>query len=195
MTHDELIPLYEKLQKKGYGTSSVDRERAKKIFDWIKSKKQRGSVFDASCGRGYLLSMLKDAGYVVYGSEASGWMVENLRGRIKCPIYHLRYSELSCVKIKSFDCVVSNDVLEHLLTENEVKNAIMDLCSLSSGLIAISVGLNKAIRDVCGKRIQLHPVVKSHAWWLGAISESVIIENHFRWKNSYFIFGEVKNAT
>lgn len=193
-THGDMVKIYESLQEKGYGTAPMDVTRAEKIRDFITKNLSRGSVFDASCGRGHLVWMLKEQGYVVSCSEASKWLIDNVLSEFSLPIYNVRYDQLDTLRSDMFDVVVSNDVLEHLFDVNEVRAAMGDLCRISKRFVLVSVGLNYAKRQIKGKTVHLHHVVKPVTWWRKLYSEFCTITEDFTHRNSYFVFGEKRGS-
>lgn len=192
MTHEEMIKVYERLQREyNYGTAPMDETRAERIAGYIAATCPAGAtVLDASCGRGHLLRRLKDKGFLVCGTEASKWLIDNALQDFD--VRHMLYSQLSELPDDACDAVVSDDVLEHLFTEAEVDEAIDNLVRISRHTVCISVGLNHAPRTLDGKQYALHNIVRNAQWWLDTYKELCVCEQHFQVQNSYFMFGRKK---
>jgi len=190
MTHDELIPCYEKLQAEGYGQLPMDYTRAEHIYKYISENVPTGSkVLDASCGRGHLMQLLVQGDYDATGTEASRWLIDNVL--TPYTVYELRYSELSSLEEK-FDVVVSNDVLEHLLTEEEAVTAMEDLCALSRKWFCFAIACHPATRMIDDKQVPLHNLIRPIDWWLVHIKKLCHIEEQHKLGNTNMIYGTVK---
>jgi len=96
-------------------------------------------VLDASCGRGHLSERLLSLGYHVEATEVSPWLVQDLSRRLP-KVRLLAYADLGQLEARSFDAVISNDVLEHL-PEAEALAALAALRRLTRRHLLISVGL------------------------------------------------------
>lgn len=189
MTHDELIPVYEYLQSCGYGTAQMDTIRAEKIYRWIEENiPPPARVLDASCGRGHLLKMLLNCGYEVEGTEASKWLIDNVLSEHK--VRHLRYDRLKDID-DLYDVVVSNDVLEHLINEAEVEDALFQLSIHATKYLCISVGLNDAKKqDKDNNTVRLHHVIRTPEWWMQMIGQFAHVIENEKIHNSFFMFCE-----
>ena len=189
MTHDELIPIYERLQSQGYGSNQTDAMRAHHIVDWLKDQTPRPTtLLDASCGRGQVLVQAKVNQIEPEGTEASGWLIENELAKLYT-VHHLRYSELRTLGESRYDAVVSNDVLEHLLSEDEATDAIAALASLARLYLCFAVCSKMAQRNVDGQRVILHNLIRPTEWWRTAIGHVCEIEEDQAFRNTHFFFG------
>lgn len=100
------------------------------------------SVLDASCGRGHLLEALTEMGYKAEGTEVSDFLMENdLKG---LPVKKATYDNI--VEVcgeNSFDIVITNDVMEHLVDEDMVKRALKNLCKVSKKWLCLTIGIGE----------------------------------------------------
>ena len=150
LTAAKLLKIYDKIYKakevihrsKGdLGPYGSHDNRDKHLMGWIKKNiPTGGKVLDASCGRGHLMVALRNAGYEAEGTEASKVAVNRYLSKMPFKTYHLTYDELDQLPACSYDCVVSNDVLEHLPDLEYLTRSIKKLVALSRRGIAISVG-------------------------------------------------------
>lgn len=193
LSHDTHILHYEYLQEhQNYGTHPTDAARAQEIACWVLSTLPPGArVLDCSCGRGLLLTMLRHHGYEVDGTEASRWEIENVLKPLGLPVRRLFYSELPTLPSANWDAVVSDDVLEHLFTEDEVRAALRELARMSRKVLCVTVGLNYAERVLDNARVVLHHVVRDPAWWVAEVARVASVQKHYQFRNSYVIFAEV----
>lgn len=168
-------------EKKGnvpiYGLSA---HRNKFFIRWIqKNIPTNCKILDTSCGRGLLLKQLLSLGYTASGTEISTWLIENDLKDLN--VINIAYDELHKIESASFDCVISNDVLEHLLTKEDVIVAIRDLVRISSRFLCFSVGIGgrntlypRALRLHHIKL--LHFVKKSAKWWQNTFNKWINID-------------------
>ena len=190
-THKDWIKHYEYLQDHGkYGAHPIDLGRAVEMWAWITAQLNApASVIDCSCGRGFLIKLLRDMGLVAEGTEASEYLVENVLKPMGLPVRRLFYAELDTLPAKNWDVVVSNDVLEHLFDEEEVRAALKELARMARRWLCISVGLRQAARSLGGKFVFLHHVVRPPEWWLEEVGKVADVVKHYPYHNTYFIFG------
>lgn len=196
MTHQEMTKYYSKLQSQGYGTSQGDLIRIEQIREFILAniptpiptdQSKPATIFDASCGRGYLLHDLIDVGYDATGSEASPWLLENELKNL--PVQKLYYSELNKLEPNYYNAIVSTDVLEHLFNEDEVRAAMSVFCRASKKWVLITIGMNRAQRNMDGKIVKLHYVVESESWWKNLYCNYCHIKKSYKLRNSFYLFG------
>ncbi len=191
--HEDTIQHYEYLQsQQGYGGHPLDMGRAVELFAFIAAQYNGGiSIIDCSCGRGFLLSFLMQGGFQVEGTEASDWLIKHALKPRNIPVQKLFYSELHKLPSASWDIVVSNDVLEHLFTEDEVDTALKELSRMARRWLLVSVGIDNAARSLPGRFVLLHHVVRPPDWWVERVSRVAAVRKHYRYHNSYMIFAEI----
>jgi 2-polyprenyl-3-methyl-5-hydroxy-6-metoxy-1,4-benzoquinol methylase len=161
------------------------------------------TILDASCGNGHLTLSLLKLGYNVDATEVSDFYVENVLKKTLPRVMRLSYQEFGVIATDSYDCVISNDVLEHLPTANEVVDAIKNIVRISRNLVLISVGLKSASRYAKKMNLgipDLHTVKKEPSWWIKKISPYVqILESgHGTWicgHRGYYFFGRKRDAS
>lgn len=162
------------------------------FVDYIrKNVLKPSSIFDASCGRGFLLKWLTADGYNVKGSEIADWLLKPGGDLYGYPVIELAYKDLSKLNDK-FDVVVSNDVLEHLDTENDVLDAMKQLVNISNKWVLISTGGTRAAANPF--RIEtgvghLHYVIKPYDWWKDLYEKYCVIDESYERAGSQFFFG------
>lgn len=98
-------------------------------------------VFDAGCGPGHLVRMLRDLGVKAYGGDInppSEWRSSDDRwfGRSDVTAYHPGQEPLA-------DVVICREVLEHL-TVRQIRHAVSHLCALSSKYVYVTTRFAQA---------------------------------------------------
>jgi len=156
-----------------------------------------GRILDASCGRGHLARTLKELGYSVVVTEISEWLIDNELDDLES--HCLRYDELADLKSESFDAVISNDVLEHLLSKVDVVDAVDNLVNLSRKYVLISVGTtNNPVRkypESLGMNLRsLHLVVEKIAWWRKTFAEKIYPIGIHKLPSNFMFFGRKKEC-
>ncbi len=134
------------------------------------------SVLDASCGRGHLLKQLLDLGYRARGTEVVKSQFKEGASLADLPADLVTYDDLaSFFPKRSFDLVISNDVLEHMIDEAAVIRAIENLCAISNEWIMISVGCKGAPKypSALGIVFDLHRVRRNPKWWTETMKKYV----------------------
>jgi SAM-dependent methyltransferase len=153
------------------------------------------SVLDASCGCGHLSEALVSAGYKVDATEVSPWLVQDLSHRLP-KVDLLAYADLGQLPARSFDVVISNDVLEHL-PEREAIAALHALAGLSRRWLLISVGLGRGATkypEALGLgRLDLHLFTPGARRWVEEIKRVGRIVEERRLPKTLWAFAEVKS--
>lgn len=192
------IELYEYIYKHGHkanhgkhgmlGPYAVEKDRNKLFVNWLKSMlPPRSRILDASCGRGMLIKDLRGVkhetkkGWDVEGTEISSWLISNELTWFTC--HCLTYDQLDQLPEKSYDAVCSMEVLEHLLDEDAVDDALTKLARLTRKFLLISCGLGygptKKYPVALGLDTgPLHTVVRSMKWWHERLSRHVRVLKH-----------------
>lgn len=211
MTPERLVRLYDRIYRashtgglrhptKGrlgrYGEGTGRDEVFAKYISSKLSAPKMCRVLDASCGRGDLAARLMKCGFDVEVSEVSPWLVRNvLEKRGFSKVHLLTYEQLDRLPERSFDCVVSNDVLEHLADERRAEEAVASLARLSRQLLCVSVGMGRApnIPEAMGLGIRsLHCVVKPAEWWLELFERHATTDTYRATRRTTYLFGVVK---
>lgn len=190
--YDALIHDYSYLHAMtNYGRCPNDKLRAKAIELFLATHMVPGqSVLDCSAGRGHLLHALTQRGLVCTATEADPYLVEHDLAPFAPQL--LRYDELDTLAPEKWDAVVSCEVLEHLLTEDEVRAALRAMAALSRRWLCVTVGLTRSGWHVEGSRWQeLHYVVRDADWWSAEVRRvATIVEEHANY-SSWLMFAEV----
>lgn len=176
-------------KQKPYASHTVRNPIFTKFLD--KHVPLPATILDASCGRGYLLRELIECGYKAVGTEFVPSLV--LGDLADLPVQLVDYNDL--LKIfgpKSFDVVISNDVLEHLESEEATLCALRDIVSISRRWVLISVGVCPAKKypEALGiEDVDLHVVQRPAEWWSKKVSVylDLVIDRH---KGSWYGFGK-----
>jgi hypothetical protein len=172
MTHDELIPQYTHMHEHShYGNCPNDSARAMAAAQQLLERMQPGdTVLDCSAGRGHFLEIMRRRGMQCSATEADPCLIG--RELAEYETWQLRYDELGKLAPRQWDAVVSIEVLEHLLAEDEARAALRALAGLTRKWLLISVGLfESSWHGIDNELVKLHFVVKSWMWWLDQISE------------------------
>lgn len=148
-------------------------------------------ILDASCGRGHLVRQLSSLGYDVEGTE-----IVYPRELHDLKVHDLSYQELFQLPAKSYDAVISSDVLEHLHPEDIVV-ALSNLCRLTRSWIFISVGTRPArnypqAAPFLGVH-DLHRTIRKGGFWRSVIERFVDIDEEIVGRKNYYAFGRVRN--
>jgi SAM-dependent methyltransferase len=196
-TQEDLVKAYDYMFQKGeivhpitgksLGKYALRGSRDHFFISWIQKYYPKGSrILDASCGRGHLALSLHKLGYSVEATEVSPWLVENELSKLPFPVHLLRYDQLDQLPAKSFDCVCSNDVLEHMIDQQAACLGLRRLIRLSKTGLCICVGTSRtqykhslalgidtscrirseAKSKLCRRAaLQLHTFTPGFDWW------------------------------
>lgn len=193
MTHDELIPHYTRLHADtNYGYYPMDYERASAIEQFLAARLALGAtVLDCSAGRGLLVRALQQRGYVCTTTEADPYLVQHDLRQFTPQL--LRYDQLDMLAPAQWDAVVSSDVLEHLLTEDEVRAALRALAARSRRWLCVTAGVtpSSAWRSADSVSMRLHHVVRRADWWRTEVARVATIVEEGAGSNSWYGFAEV----
>jgi 2-polyprenyl-3-methyl-5-hydroxy-6-metoxy-1,4-benzoquinol methylase len=93
---------------------------AKKVS---KKLPNRGKLLDIGCGNGFLLSILKDFGWELYGNDLSPW-AQKYADKYSYKVYN---QSIETLNLKNeFDCIVSTSTFEHVINPLEHLSAIIE---------------------------------------------------------------------
>lgn len=151
---------------------------------------------DASCGRGHLSRSLKSIGYEVEATEISQWLIDHELTDLN--VSNLPYDQLDLLPSNSYDAVITNDVLEHLLDKRDVLFAISNLINLSKEFVLISVGTKRRTSEkypvALGMDIgSLHTFVPGMKWWKSELNSRLDLVLEHEFPANYMFFGKVKS--
>lgn len=171
--------------------------RAEYFIKFIKENVPlKSKILDAGCGRGFLLRWLNIEGYIAQGTEIADWLLKPGGDLCGQPVVTSSYDQLGSIAPQNYyEVVISNDVLEHLKNESEVKQAIKDLTQLTNKYILVSTGGTQQAANPFSKELgipYLHNIIKPKDWWLNLCKEYFDIIQEFKIRGSYFIFGKKK---
>ncbi len=153
------------------------------------------SIHDAGCGRGYILKELLGLGYDASGTDcAESLFSQELKD---LPATRVPYSDLTSLGEGRFDVVITNDVLEHLVDEFAVVQAIDNLVSITKDWLLISVGTGRAMNYPSTYRDlgihDLHTVRRGRGWWKKQFNPYVEIIKEITTKVNWFAFCRKRN--
>ena len=183
--------IYGNATSKGlYGSA---QRRDPLFYNFIKDNLPKESkVLDAGCGRGFLVRWLNSSGYDAEGTEIADSLFEKGHDLYGMPIKKLFYSEFNTLSDNTYDAVISNDVIEHLESEQDIDNALQHFVRISKNYILISTGgwrgaycpfPELGIKD-------LHNIVHPKEWWAEKCKRYFDIVSEFEGAGSVFIFGK-----
>jgi len=151
------------------------RGMAKDIVSVIQRHKKTGRVLDIGCAVGLVLEEAKKAGFEAEGLELNEKAVEiavskklNVK---KSDIKDARYAE------NTFDVVVLNHVLEHILNLNEFIGLVKSILK-EDGIILIGVPTYKALIPKLYKKSWGGWVLGEHIWHFDEKSLCGILSQH-----------------
>lgn len=122
-------------------------------------------VIEYGCGPGHFLKAFNDSDVEVLGMDLSSWIVNNcphkdIQEKIKTGSITTGFNESINANA---DFVLAFDVLEHLQTENDVKDALKILNNHKNAKhVLISVPV---IGNPCLEADYTHMIFKSEKWW------------------------------
>lgn len=183
------------LEPYGINTNRVDL-----ILRWFEQhipSDDHPRILDASCGRGVVLRRLLEEGYSAVGTEFVPEVVEELLFE-GLPVARLAYSELRDFPPRSFDAVLSSDVLEHLHSEEEAIDAFNALCDISKKWVVVTVGVRGARKFPTALGLgekgitDLHFVKRKPKWWRSLFETRLDIVQAENTIQSYYAIGRLK---
>jgi SAM-dependent methyltransferase len=226
-SQEDFVRVYDYIYQQGFVRSPINKRlvmdpygshdyRDEVFISWIQDHLIAGDrILDASCGRGHLAQSLHKLGYDVEATEVSPWLIENELSKLPFPVRLLRYDQLDQLPAKSFDCVCSSDVLEHMISREEAANAIKGIFRLSRKAVCIGIGkgrfadtyprslcIDKKCKIVAGKErigrrsaLNLHSFRVPVRWWKKNISNRIREEDSLQevTKGNIFFFGMIKS--
>jgi 2-polyprenyl-3-methyl-5-hydroxy-6-metoxy-1,4-benzoquinol methylase len=199
LTHDELIPHYSHIHANSkYGLCPNDHIRAQEVAEFLYSRLKPGqTVLDCSAGRGHLLRLMHARGVQCSATEADPYLIANDLKDFER--WCLRYDQLETLQPRKWDAVVSTEVLEHLLSEDEARAAIRSLAALSARWLCLTIGVTESswYSGLGGQDVQLHYVIRPGSWWVSEVAKvaRIVDQHEQRIANlSYVIFAEVENG-
>ncbi|UCG53537.1 MAG: methyltransferase domain-containing protein [Candidatus Latescibacterota bacterium] len=176
-----------------YGDHSQRDVQILQYVEKVFPKPERQRILDASCGRGHLLQELLRRGFDARGTEIVPLLLE--RDLKHFPVTIKGYHELRDFGEGAFDMVISSDVLEHLLSEKMVREAVENLCFISKRYVVISTGLRPArtfpAHVPAVKKItpDLHFFLRRATWWREFLSKYIDIKWTYHNKRFCYCFG------
>lgn len=211
-TNEELVEIYDHIyrQKNGVkhkvkgklGPYGSHDNRDPPFVDFLKRKYPNGKhedgtqarVLDASTGRGHLARTLMALGFDVEATEISPWLIEHELQDLN--VQQLRYDQFDQLPSKRYDAVISNDVLEHLLDEAAVREAVREFKRLTKKWVLVSVGTKRrtsgkypeALKMSCGP---LHLFVPGPEWWEQFFEKELVVVEKVDWPSNFLAFGKL----
>jgi SAM-dependent methyltransferase len=160
--------------------------------EWLFANIDPGAtVMDVGCGRGSLIKTLLGKDYSASGIEIADSLFEReLRG---LPVR--KQSALDLDETEAYDVVLSNDMLEHLPTEDDARRAFANICTASKRYVLISVGCFSSKWPTNGMipDDELHLLIRTPDWWQSFYEERCAALKVQK-RGSCFLFGEKKQA-
>ena len=157
------------------------------------------SVLEVGCGRGFLVSKLEEDGYKVIGTEVATSLFDGpLKNRANCLKSGVEHLKELFERGNQFDAVVCNDVLEHLLNEDAVCEALNNIHFVTKRWVVLSMGNGRSgmFTECLGNEDlpidDLHTVREDAAWWCDTVGEWFDIKFRKKIGPSTFIVGKKK---
>jgi len=180
----------------GKGLYAGVNRRAPLFIQWIREhvKPEDGPILDIGCGRGFAIRWLLADGYHAEGTEIADWLFDPPGDLCGLPVKKLYCSQLDRLPGNHYAAVMSNDVLEHLQTEQEIEAAIQQICRISKGPVLISTGGIRQAYNPFPNAVKfpvrgLHFVVNPREWWTALYCKYCVLEDDFDAAGSYFLIG------
>jgi 2-polyprenyl-3-methyl-5-hydroxy-6-metoxy-1,4-benzoquinol methylase len=120
----------------------------KLIFSSVASRHLRKShnVLDIGCGRGPVIKELVCRGFTADGVEPCKRLLEN--DLVGLNVFPLFISEMKEIGDASYDIVTCVNVVDHLLSKEEVPNALAELSRISNMLVILCVNGDRRMQRV-----------------------------------------------
>lgn len=135
---------------RGFGGKAKNLGKFYKFLD----KWQPKTLLDYGCGKGYILANIRDK-----------------YPNIKCQGYDPAVPMFSNLGNEKFDCIFSNDVLEHI--EPDYINSVLGhINNLSIQYIWLRIDTKPARKKLTDGR-NAHLILEDEDWWLNKIREQV----------------------
>ena len=172
--------------------------RAQQFHKWIKENVPVGnSIIDVGCGRGFLLRWLIASGYKATGTEIADWLMEPGGDLCGMPVTKMYHHELHTLPDENYDVAASSDVIEHLQTEEEAEDMLMQLVRISRGPVLVSSGGLRQAHNPFPQAVKfpvrgLHFIIHPKEWWLELYEKYCVIDKEYEAAGSYFMFGHKK---
>lgn len=128
-------------------TKSQDYEKRKQEFEGLfasivsqikKYVKPSATILDVGCSSGILLSLLKKRGFDVHGIEPNKQAYLFAKKKLKKNIFNVTLFDYSNNRIRQFDCIIYNHVLEHIQDINR-EFTLIHKCLKKNGILVIGV--------------------------------------------------------
>lgn len=155
----------------------------------------KGSVIDLGCGRGTLLRWLRAKGYKTFGTEIADWLLSPYGDLYGLLVKNLSYEQLDQLQDNTYDIVISNDVIEHIDSEDLVISSLSHMARISKKYVLVSTGGWRAAHCPFPKETEvqnLHTIVKPPEWWREVYCSQCDLQEEYFLAGSYFFFGEKK---
>jgi len=144
------------------------------VEECLGKKKDKVTVLDLGCAKGYLVHALRQLGVSAYGEDISEYALDNCHPNVEGCV-----SFPSCHK---YDFVICKDVLEHQTEEDILPflKQIKDRCKFA--LFVIPLGDNDKYRIPEYEKDVTHLIKKDEDWWINKLSEAGFELLHFDYK-------------
>jgi len=161
------------------------------FIKWISANLPPGlSVFEAGCGRGLVLKWLLASGYQAEGIDIADSLFEPGGDLYNQPAKKMFIEDLHQIESDSFDVTISNDVLEHMLTEEIAIQAVSDLVRISRRWVLLSVAVRAAAWPFANYRgFKPHTTIRAPSWWLDLFRTHCDVLTDDMAGGTYLLFG------
>ena len=130
--------------------------KAKKLgkFHSFMDKWQPSSLLDYGCGKGRILADLRDR-----------------YPNVVCEGYDPAVPMFNKDKFSTYDCVFSNDVLEHI-EPNFINSVLQDIDQYATKYIWLRIDTQPARKELSNVR-NAHLIIQNESWWLNILQRNI----------------------
>lgn len=166
--------VYRDLHKKGYNYNGRWHRR---YFDVVQLARMTDArtVAEFGCEWGQVLCALRCAGMDVFGTTQIEDCLAHLQ-KIGLPCALATYADLLSYESESFDLVVSNDVLEHLSSEEQAIEAMRQMVRISRSWVIFTIGRKRSRLGRPYGVPDLHTLTRPREWWHEQVDQLVELQ-------------------
>ena len=135
----------------------------------------RAVLLEVGCAKGFLVKMLREKGFKVFGIDISGYAIQNAEESIKSFVQIADIRERLPFKDNEFNGVLSVDVLEHI-EEEKIGLVLKELKRVGQKqlhFVTFGEGLDPNDKD------KTHKTMKPQEWWGKKFLEADIAKENF----------------
>ncbi|MHA2275402.1 MAG: class I SAM-dependent methyltransferase [Candidatus Kariarchaeaceae archaeon] len=135
-------------------------------YDYFKLFKSRlpasGKILDLGCANGKLLLVLKNLGYDVVGLDIAQSFVDRAKKLSGCPTFQGRAERMDMFDDEVFDCVISTEVIEHVISPFQALREINRILKPRGKAIISTPNSHHVVRIVFPSHIAKGEILSKH---------------------------------